>query len=95
VSADVEVARVPLSESALAALASDRTLAEPILTGGEDYEILCAVPPARVGAFQSAAGAAGVPVTEIGRIVEGDAPPRFLSAGGEPLAFTRAGYSHF
>ena len=95
VSADIEVARVPLSPAAAQALAPIATLIEPILTGGEDYEILCAVAPDRVAAFQSAAAQAGVPVTEIGRIVAGDAPPRFLDRAGNPLTFAPPGYSHF
>jgi hypothetical protein len=37
----------------------------------------------------------GVVVADIGRILDGDAPPRFLNAEGEPLAFARGGYSHF
>ena len=51
VSADIEVARVPLSDAAARALAGDCNLIEPILTGGEDYEILCAVAAGRVAAF--------------------------------------------
>jgi thiamine-monophosphate kinase len=95
VSADIKVARVPRSAAAESALASDCELIKPILTGGEDYEILCAIASGRVAAFHSAAAAAGVPVTEIGRIVEGDAPPRFLNPEGQPLTFLRASYSHF
>ena len=95
VSADIEVARVPLSDAASGALGSDCELIKPILTGGEDYEILCAIAPDRVAAFQSAAAKAGVSVTEIGRIVEGNAPPRFLNPEGQPLTFLRASYSHF
>ena len=45
VSADIAVARVPLSSAASQALQADAALIEPILTGGEDYEILCAVAP--------------------------------------------------
>ena len=95
VSADIEVARVPLSDAASEALGSDCELIKPILTGGEDYEILCAIAPDRVAAFQSAAAKAGVPVTEIGRIVAGTAPPRFLNPEGNPLTFLRTSYSHF
>ena len=93
VSADVAVARVPLSPAAAHALAGRATLIEPILTGGEDYEILCAVSAA--GWFSAPRGRAGVAVTEIGRIVAGDAPPRFLDRAGRALAFSRPGYSHF
>lgn len=95
VSADVEVARVPLSEAAEGALAGDCELIKPILTGGEDYEILCAIPPGRIASFESAAAQVGVPVTQIGRIVEGNAPPRFLNPEGQPLTFLQTAYSHF
>ena len=52
VSADIEVARVPLSPAAAQALADEPALVEPILTGGEDYEILCAI-RARQGVVRS------------------------------------------
>jgi thiamine-monophosphate kinase len=92
-SAEIEVARLPLSDAARQALATDAELVQPILTGGEDYEILCAVAPAKVGAFTDAAASAGVAVTDIGRIVAGEEPPRFLDRAGRALAFARAGYS--
>jgi thiamine-monophosphate kinase len=95
VSADVEVARVPLSDAAAGALDSNCELIKPILTGGEDYEVLCTVAPDRVAGFQSAAAQAGVAVAEIGRIVAGPAPPRFLNPGGQPLIFLRTSFSHF
>jgi len=95
VSADIEVARVPLSPAAAQALAADPALVEPILTGGEDYEIACAIPPGAVNQFRAAANSAGVPVTDIGRIAASDASPRFLDEAGRALTFTRPGYSHF
>jgi thiamine-monophosphate kinase len=95
VSADIDVARVPLSPAAAQALAADDSLIAPILTGGEDYEILCTVAPGSVTAFEAAASKAGVPVASIGRIAAGDAAPRFLDRAGRPLAFARPGYSHF
>jgi thiamine-monophosphate kinase len=95
VAADIEVARVPLSPAATQALAAEAALIDPILTGGEDYEILCTVSADAAGAFQAAAAQARVPVTEIGRIVAGNTPPRFLDRAGQPLTFARPGYSHF
>lgn len=95
VAADIEAALVPLSPAAARALGADAGLIEPILTGGEDYEILCAVPPATATRFRAAAEQAGVPVTEIGRIVAGSAAARFLDGAGRPLSFARPGYSHF
>jgi thiamine-monophosphate kinase len=95
VSADIAVARVPLSPAAGQVLAADPALIDPILTGGEDYEILCAIPPTGVEQFRSAAANATVPVAEIGRIVARDTPPRFLDKTQQSLKFARPGYSHF
>jgi len=44
------------------------------LTGGDDYELLLAVPPVREAALQQAARAVGIKVTRIGTFAPG-APP--------------------
>ena len=67
---------------------------EPALTGGDDYEILCTVPPARAESFQAAALAAKVNVSEIGTIAAGEGA-RFVGADGKALVFKRASFSHF
>jgi thiamine-monophosphate kinase len=94
VGADIEVGRVPLSKAARLALASNGKLIEPMLSGGDDFEVLCTVPPRKLAAFQAAARKARVPVTAIGRIVKGEGA-RFLRADGKPLRFKRASFSHF
>lgn len=95
VSAEIDAARVPLSPAAARALAADPALIEPILTGGEDYEILGAMAPDCIEDFRAAAQRDGVAVTDIGRMVEGDTAPRFFDREGRPLGFARPGYSHF
>lgn len=95
VSAAIDVSRVPLSEGGRAALASDGALIETILTGGDDYEILCTIPVERVASFVAAADLAGVAVTEIGEIVSGDAAPAFRDGNGKSLTFARPSFSHF
>jgi thiamine-monophosphate kinase len=94
VAASVDVTRVPLSEAARAAIAADATMRETALTGGDDYEILCTVPPARADSFRAAAQSAGVPVTEIGSIAAGQGA-RFIEENGEPLTFSKLAFSHF
>ena len=47
VAAEIEAARVPLSDAAQAAIAADPAMLETALTGGDDYEIVCTVPPAK------------------------------------------------
>ncbi len=94
VAAEIDVARVPLSDAAQAALASEPGAIEAVLTGGDDYEIVCAVPPERAASFQAAARAAKVSVSEIGAIVTGKGA-RFIGADSRPLVFKRASFSHF
>jgi len=91
--AEIDVARVPLSEAARTAVAAEPALIETVLTGGDDYEIVLTLPPDRLTAFRAAAQAAGVAVTEIGYMQEGEGA-RFLHRG-KTLAFARPSYSHF
>jgi thiamine-monophosphate kinase len=94
VAADVDIARVPLSEAARAVIASNPDAVESVLTGGDDYEIICTVPPAKAGSFHAAAGAANVAVSEIGEIKGGEGT-RFIAPDGRALTFKRASFSHF
>ena len=94
VAATIEAAKVPLSGAARSAVAADAALIETILTGGDDYEILCTVPSAKVESFTAAATAAKVPLTDIGTVSPGEGA-RFLDADQKPLTFSRLSYSHF
>jgi len=93
VAADIDVATVPLSDAALAAIAAEPALLETALTGGDDYEIVLTLAPEKLDGFRTAAAAAGVAVTEIGGVQAGEGT-RFLHEG-KALTFTRASYSHF
>jgi thiamine-monophosphate kinase len=95
VSAEIDVTRVPLSDAGRAALASDDALLETILTGGDDYEILCTVPAARAASFVDAADSAGIGVTDIGEVRAGRDAPVFRNEAGKPLSFRRPSFSHF
>ena len=84
--------RVPLSDAAAAAGPDWR---ETCLTGGDDYELLLAVPPARAGALGAAARQCGVQITRIGHFRRGPGEVVLHQANGEPLAVTKPGWSHF
>jgi thiamine-monophosphate kinase len=94
VGAEIDVAQVPLSPAAIRALAAEPALIRTILTGGDDYEIVCTIPDAEDDVFNAAARVTGVPVTRIGRIVAGKGA-RFLGDNGRPLQFAHASFSHF
>jgi thiamine-monophosphate kinase len=95
ISAAIEAGRVPLSDAARAALAAEPALIETILAGGDDYEIVGTVPADMLQSFRAAANVAGVPVTEIGQAVAGEAAPRFIGPDGRALVLKRVSFSHF
>jgi thiamine-monophosphate kinase len=94
VSASVSVPAVPLSDATKATLATDPAQLATVLTGGDDYEILCTVPPDRLAGFHAAAELANVPVTDIGVIRAGEGAA-FISADSSPLRLDQLSYSHF
>ncbi len=95
VSAEVSAGAIPLSQAARAIAANNADAMKTILTGGDDYEILAAVPPERARAFEAASLAAGVPVARIGAVIAGAGAPRFKAADGSELNFAVKGFEHF
>jgi thiamine-monophosphate kinase len=93
--AEVAAADVPLSDAARKILLDAPHLLETILTGGDDYEILCAVPPSQSAAFEVCADAAGIPAHPVGTARPGNAPPVFKDAEGRSLVVTRPSFQHF
>jgi thiamine-monophosphate kinase len=85
---------VPYSVAGRAAIKHDSQLQQIALTGGDDYEILAAIPPENAVAFWRDAHAAGVPVTRIGTVDEPGRPLRVLDAAGAPMRFARTSYEH-
>jgi len=92
--AEVEVEKIPLSAAARTALSSAEVL-QTILCGGDDYEILCTVPPEKAAAFQAAAGAASVAVQPIGFCRTGEALPRFKTEDNSSFIFEAGSFQHF
>ena len=95
VSAAIDVARIPLSPAAATLLERHVVDIETLLSGGDDYEILCALSERHFAAFMHEARQLGIPATSIGTIVADLAAPVFLDAEGGQLALKRLSYSHF
>jgi thiamine-monophosphate kinase len=95
VSAEVGVASIPLSAAASAAAMAFPGAIEIILSGGDDYEILAAVPSGRCVAFESASKEAGLRVTNIGAVKQGAGSPAFLKSDGTALVLAAKGFEHF
>ncbi len=95
VSAEVDLARVPLSGAARVLVAQAPALFDTAVTGGDDYEILASIPPDRAEAFERDARAAAIPVTPIGATIAGSEPPVFREQDGTERQFDRGSFSHF
>ena len=85
---------IPLSAAAHAAVAFDARWLVTALTGGDDYELLCAIPSGQEEAFGAAAEAAGVSLSRLG-VATAEPGLIITDAEGEPLALGRGSFAHF
>ncbi len=92
VAADIDATLVPLSEPARSA---GPKWFGTCLTGGDDYELLLAVPRAHEAALEKAARTAGIQVTHIGNFRAGSPAVVVHGSDGRPMVFDRGGWSHF
>jgi thiamine-monophosphate kinase len=85
---------IPMSTPVRAALASDPRVADAVLGGGDDYELLVAVPEDAVPAFAQGAARVGVSVSDLG-VLEAGAALDVLGPEGTRIVPRRFGYDHF
>jgi thiamine-monophosphate kinase len=97
VDAELEAERIPLFPEAVARFGPEAL--EMGLTGGEDYELVCAGSASAVGrANEILQGRGEPPLQVVGRVVaRTDSPPtvRVRDAGGELRSMVQGGYQHF
>ena len=85
--------RVPLSKSVRTLVENGLIGLDAPLSGGDDYEILAAVPASAVESLIAAAQNEGITVTEIGEVTETPSV-RVVGADGAPIAVQRKGWDH-
>jgi thiamine-monophosphate kinase len=87
VAMQIDAAAIPLSDAAMAALATDSGLLDTVLTGGDDYEL----------AFTSSdmPDAHGLDVTAIGEVTAGAGQVAVIDVDGNALELQSGGYNHF
>ncbi len=90
--AHVDVDRLPLSRALLSAAGADRAR-DFALGGGDDYELLFAVPPSRFEALAARAAELNLTLTAIGELRRGNGVQWALK--GRQYVPTARGYSHF
>jgi thiamine-monophosphate kinase len=94
VSAEIDAGSIPLSLAARAAVTMEPALMDRVVTGGDDYEVLCTLPPDRVASCVRKAQEAGVSLSVIGSVTAGSGLPVFRSADSE-RRYETGSFSHF
>ncbi|MBX2805510.1 MAG: thiamine-phosphate kinase [Hyphomicrobiales bacterium] len=92
--ARIDASAVPVSQPALQLIKAEIIGLDTLLTGGDDYEILAAIPLAAEAAFRSDAAAANIPIARIGQFFQ-DNELKVLDKKGKPLRLNSLGYDHF
>lgn len=92
--ARIECERLPLSPAVRKAVTADRARLSDVIGGGDDYEILAAVPSVAAKAYQRAANATGIGVTEIGEFTSQQTVV-FTGSDGNRLDLDKTGWAHF
>lgn len=95
VGAEIALGRAPLSEPARKALNADRTLLTAMLTGGDDYEILAALPFEKAYEFERKLVDARLGCEQIGEILESNAGLGAVGPDGEKVLLEDASFDHF
>lgn len=92
--AQIDLARIPFSDTVRATLRSGEKTPQEILTWGEDYELALAVAPAHIKEFQKKAQECGVSLSVIGVFTEVPGL-EMQDEQGRPLKFETTGWQHF
>lgn len=93
VAVEIDSTAVPVSEPIGKLLKANRLAMSDLLTGGDDYEVLCAVRPQSVAALQNAGKECGLSITRIGRVAAGSGLT-ILDFDGAPLHLPKLGWDH-
>lgn len=92
---EIRAADVPLSAPALRAVGTGLASVRDLLSGGDDYEIAFTAPPAAAARIRALSRRSGVAITRIGSCGKGAPDVVVRAADGSPVAFPRAGFTHF
>jgi thiamine-monophosphate kinase len=99
VSAEVDLDKVPLSSPARTLCEAQPGLRDKLMTGGDDYEILCAIAPENLEAVLAECRQVGIAMTPIGHFrprdyAQNGCSPIFSDANGQKR-YEKGSYSHF
>jgi thiamine-monophosphate kinase len=87
--------RVPFSPAARKALAAEPGLLPELITAGDDYELVVAVPERSAAAFEAEIEAKQLRFAPMGEATAGDPRVTVRDAKGEAIVLSHRGFSHF
>lgn len=91
----VRVEDIPHSPATRAMIRQSPEFRTRALNGGDDYELLCAIPRGRMSRFEEAARATGIAATRIGELTKYARGVSVVDDGGEPLKILSGSFQHF
>jgi thiamine-monophosphate kinase len=94
VSAFVEPERVPVCRQ-LQQVKDRNRYWQLAFASGDDYELCFTAPEESVQRLEAISNELQLPITDIGRIVEGEGRIKWVSANGEEMRLSLRGYRHF
>lgn len=94
-SAEIILDAIPFSSAFKTAQSTIHSQRDLALSWGDDYEILASIPPEKAETFLKAAHQQGISLTQIGRLISGNCPPRYIGSNQEIISIEPQGFLHF
>ena len=91
----INVSDIPFSKEAYTLISERKVMLEQLITGGDDYELVMAVPGNAVEDFLEKAQELGIRLSVIGEFVEGKPGSVFIDPNSQPLSLAKNGWQHF
>lgn len=98
VSANVNLNDIPISGHASAQANLHNVTVTSLITGGDDYELLIAIPKSKMDFFEKESAKINVPITYLGKLKKSDANfngVNILGIDGEPIDMANRSYVHY
>ncbi len=95
VSASILVDAIPRSNALERLIRRESDFQKIAVTGGDDYEILFAVPANKLSGFETVIAQSDVKITRIGTLDNAGAGVTVLDPDGKQVNFAKSGYTHF
>lgn len=93
--AEVDLNSIQFSKDVRSLIEHHKVTPQELLSGGDDYQLLMAVPPEKFGAFKAIALSKGIDLQSIGVFKSGDADVVLRDAKGSEISVEKLGWSHF